>query len=94
MALDFEWDEVKNESNKKKHKISFETAAHVFDDPDYIEMYDFEHSGDEERFVAIGRVGDILFVVFVERGEKIRIISARLATEVEKELYYDKNIHY
>ena len=94
MALNFEWDETKNEINKKKHKISFETAVHVFDDPDYIEMYDFEHSEDEERFIAIGRVGDILFVVFVERGESIRIISARLATDVEKELYYDQNIHY
>ena len=94
MALSFEWDETKNEANKKKHKISFETAVHVFDDPDYIEMYDFEHSEDEERFIAIGRVGDILFVVFVERGENIRIISARLATDTEKELYYDKNIHY
>ena len=49
---------------------------------------------DEERFIAIGRVGDILFVVFVERGENIRIISARLATDMEKELYYDQNIHY
>lgn len=94
MALSFEWDETKNEANKKKHKISFETAVHVFDDPDYIEMYDFEHSEDEERFIAIGRVGNILFVVFVERGENIRIISARLATDTEKELYYDKNIHY
>ena len=94
MSLNFEWDEEKNEINKKKHKISFETAVHVFDDPDYIEMYDFEHSKDEERFIAIGRVGDILFVVFGERGENIRIISARLATDMEKELYYDQNIHY
>ncbi|MBO4266431.1 MAG: BrnT family toxin [Lachnospiraceae bacterium] len=94
MALSFEWDETKNETNIKKHKISFETAVHVFDDPDYIEMYDFEHSEDEERFIAIGRVGDILFVVFVERGENIRIISARLATDTEKELYYDQNIQY
>ena len=84
----------KERDKKKKHKISFETAVHVFDDPDYIEMYDFEHSKDEERFIAIGRVGDILFVVFVERGENIRIISARLATDMEKELYYDQNIHY
>ena len=40
MSLNFEWDEEKNEINKKKHKISFETAVHVFDDPDYIEMYE------------------------------------------------------
>lgn len=57
-------------------------------------MYDFEHSVDEERYIAIGRVGDILFAVFVERGENRRIISARLATDMEKELYYDQNIHY
>ena len=45
--MKFEWDEFKNFVNKEKHKISFETAAHVFDDPNYIEMYDFEHSTDE-----------------------------------------------
>ena len=83
----FEWDEDKNAINKQKHKISFETALHVFDDLDYI-----EHSSDEDRYIAIGRVGDILFVVFTERGEIIRIISARLATEAERRLYYDKEI--
>lgn len=57
-------------------------------------MYDFEHRVDEERYIAIGRVGDKLFAVFVERGENRRIISARLATDMEKELYYDQNIHY
>ena len=88
----FEWDEDKNAINKQKHKISFETALHAFDDLDYIEIYDFEHSNDEDRYIAIGRVGDILFVVFTERGENIRIISARLATEAERRLYYDKEI--
>ena len=88
----FEWDEDKNAINKQKHKISFETALHVFDDLDYIEVYDFEHSSDEDGYIAIGRVGDILFVVFTERGENIRIISARLATEAERRLYYDKEI--
>jgi hypothetical protein len=91
--LTFEWDEEKNIINKSKHKISFETAAHVFDDPAYIEMYDFEHSKDEDRYVAIGMVGDILFVVFTERKEKIRLISARLATEKERRLYYDQDIN-
>ena len=80
--------------NKEKHKISFETAAHVFDDPNYIEMYDFEHSADEDRYVAIGKVGDVLFVVFTERKDAIRLISARLATNAERELYYDQNIYY
>lgn len=92
--MKFEWDEEKNIINKEKHKISFETAAYVFDDPYYIEMFDFEHSVDEDRYIAIGKVGDVLFVVFTERKETIRLISARLTTNAEKELYYDQNINY
>ena len=92
--MKFEWDENKNTLNKQNHKISFETAAHVFDDPRCIEMYDFEHNSDEDRFIAIGAVGDILFVVFTERKENIRIISARLATKAERRLYYDQDINY
>ena len=49
---------------------------------------------DEDRYIAIGCVADILFVVFTERKDNIRIISARLATEAERRLYYDENIHY
>ena len=90
----FEWDEEKNLLNQKKHKISFETAAYVFEDENYIEMYDFEHSVDEDRYIAIGRVGEVLFVVFTERRENIRLISARLATETERRLYYDQDIYY
>ncbi len=74
-------------------RISFETAVYVFDDPYYIEMFDFEHSVNEDRYIAIGKVGDVLFVVFTERKETIRLISARLATNAEKELYYDQNIN-
>jgi len=87
-------DEDKNTINKEKHKISFETAAYTFDDPYYIEMFDFEHSVDEDRYIAIGKVGDILFVVFTERKDIIRFISARLATNVERGLYYDQDIYY
>lgn len=90
----FEWDEEKNAINKKKHGISFETAAYVFRDENCIEMYDFEHSTEEDRYIAIGRVGEVLFVVFTERKENIRLISARLATDAERRLYYDQNIHY
>ena len=59
-----------------------------------IEMFDFEHSADEDRYIAIGKVGDVLFVVFTERKETIRLISARLATNAERELYYDQNDNY
>ena len=92
--MKFEWDEYKNEINKKKHHISFETAAYVFDDPEYIEMFDFEHSIEEDRYIALGQVGEILFVVFTERKDAIRLISARLATEAERRLYYDQDIYY
>lgn len=92
--MKFEWDEEKNLINKKKHNISFETAAYVFQDENYIEMYDFEHSFEEDRYIAIGCVGDVLFVVFTERKETIRLISARLATETERRLYYDQDIYY
>lgn len=92
--MKFEWDEYNNSINKEKHNISFETAAYVFDDPYYIEMYDFEHSTDEDRYIAIGKVGEVLFVVFTERKDTVRLISARLATNAERELYYDQNIYY
>lgn len=92
--MKFEWDEEKNQINIKKHAISFEQALHVFTDPMYIEMYDFEHSVDEDRYVALGKVGDVLFVVFTERREAIRIISARLATEAERRIYYDQDSYY
>lgn len=57
-------------------------------------MYDFEHSIDEDRYIAIGCVGEVLFVVFTERKENIRLISARLATESERRLYYAQDIYY
>ena len=93
MELKFEWDEEKDRMNREKHGISFETAAYVFRDKYYIEMYDFEHSIEEDRYIAIGMVGELLFVVFTERGESIRLISARLATERERRLYYGQNIY-
>lgn len=85
----FEWDENKNEVNKRKHGISFETASHVFDDEDMVELFDsFHSSSEEERFLAIGMVEGILTVVFTERGENKRLISARKANAKEKEIYY------
>ena len=93
MKLKFEWDENKNISNQKKHGISFETATYVFRDSYYMEIYDFEHIN-EDRYIAIGMVGDLLFVVFTEREDYIRIISARSATRSERRLYYAQEIYY
>ena len=89
--MTFEWDDEKDAKNKRKHGISFNTAARVFNDPYYIEMFDFEHSEDEDRYIAIGKVGDVLFVVFTERKDRIRLISARIATSQERRLYYDQD---
>ncbi len=88
----FEWDENKERINKQKHKLSFTTALQVFNDDNRIEKYDSVHSFDEDRYIAIGTVNDITFVVTVSytpRDEAIRIISARKATKQERGLYYD-----
>lgn len=85
----FAWDEKKNKANIKKHGIAFETAVRVFNDYNLLEVYDSEHSTpDEERWIVLGLVADILCVVFSERNETIRIISARKATKGEINEYY------
>ncbi|MCM1221602.1 MAG: BrnT family toxin [Lachnospiraceae bacterium] len=89
--MEFEWDEQKELINIKKHHISFTIAKKVFNDVNRIEIYDMQHSIEEDRYNTIGMVGDVLFVVYTERKEKIRLISARLATEKERSLYYDNS---
>lgn len=84
----FEWDDEKARKNKEKHGISFELAAKVFGDENRIEVYDEIHSDEEERYNVIGKVGKILFVVYTERHENIRLISARLANARERRAYY------
>lgn len=88
--MTYEWDDEKNESNKKKHDgISFEMAVRVFLDDKRLERYDAIHSTDtEDRWDILGMVDDVLFVVYTERREHIRIISARKATKAEKEVYF------
>ena len=86
--MEFEWDEEKAALNLAKHGISFETAARVFDDPEYLEIYDLTHSKDEDRYIVIGKVDDVLFVVYTEREERIRLISARVANVMERNQYY------
>lgn len=83
----FEWDYEKEQRNIKIHKISFETAKLVFNDNNRIELFDINHSGAEDRIITIGKVDKVLFVVYTERGEKTRIISARAATKAERRLY-------
>ena len=83
-----EWDEEKAAANWKKHRVNFEDAMRVFEDDNRIEFYDVAHSDEEDRYNTIGMVRDVLFVVYTERGEYIRIISARKANHKEERLYY------
>ncbi len=85
---DFEWDDAKAAANLKKHQVSFTTAARVFDDPDLYIVADHGHY-DEQRFIAIGMVdARLIATIYTERGETVRIISARKATKHEQSTYY------
>ena len=85
----------KNRINKRKHKISFETAANVFFDENRIEQLDEFHSDEEERWQVIGMVDEILFVIYTEREDKTRIISARRADKKERRIYYGNgNVYF
>jgi uncharacterized DUF497 family protein len=85
----FEWDAAKAESNLAKHGVGFEAARRVFDDVFAFEWCDLDSAPSEIRYVITGMVNDvILTVVYTERGDRRRIISARRATKHEQEEYY------
>jgi uncharacterized DUF497 family protein len=89
MALQFEWDSKKAQSNKKNHGITFEEASTIFGDLLSITIADPTHSIGEDRFITIGRSINDKFIVVVhtDRDDIIRIISARKATRNEKRQY-------
>lgn len=92
--MKFEWDENKNQSNIEKHGIDFETAARVFNDNLVAIFEDDIHSIGEKRFPAIGLIKEknrFFSVIFTERGDVTRIISARESNKQEKEAYYEYN---
>ena len=88
----FAWDDRKNRINARKHGISFETAARIFDDPNLV-SYPDRISADEERWHTIGCAGGIAVLLVVHTSEEqngeeeIRIISARKASRRERALY-------
>jgi len=90
MKMKFEWDPEKDRLNRKQHGVSFDEAKELFTgDDDYLEIYDAEHSYDEDRFIGIGPIQPgLVLVVYTERSEEtIRIISARWATKSEARLF-------
>ncbi len=92
MSIRFEWDERKAKQNERKHKVTFEEAITVFADPLSLTIPDPLHSWDEERFVTMGLSAKrrLLVVVHTDRGDTIRIISARRATPRERSEYEEE----
>ncbi len=73
--------------NIQKHGISFATAALAFSDEERIEYLDRLHSIEEDRYIVLGKVHKVLFVVYTEREDASRLISVRLATPRERRIY-------
>jgi hypothetical protein len=91
--LKFEWDDAKAEANLRVHGVSFDLASTVFKDPFAIERVDDREDYGERRFVIIGMAEGrvLLFVAYTERQERMRIISARRATQHEQADYFRQN---
>jgi uncharacterized protein len=89
----FEWHNAKAEANINAHGVSFELAKSVFKDPFAIERLDDREDYGEERFIIVGMAEEkvLLFVAYTERKERIRIISARRATQYEQDDYFKQN---
>lgn len=84
----FEWDPAKDAANQAKHGVSFEEASELFrPGSDFLEIYDEEHSDEEDRFIAIGRIRrGVIVVAYAERDDDVvRIVSARMATGKERQ---------
>jgi uncharacterized protein len=87
--MEFEWDDAKAEQNLKKHGVSFKDASTAFGDPLSATVFDPDHSEDEDRFVLVGETTSrrLVVVVHTDRDDRVRIISARLATPRERRDY-------
>lgn len=91
--MKFDWDLKKAARNIVDHEgVTFEEAATTFDDPFFLVLTDEEHSFEEQRYWIIGESnqGRLLLTVYTERGDLVRIISAREATAREKEIYEEE----
>lgn len=89
MAFAFEWDPEKAAANEQKHGITFDEAATAFGDPFGIVVDDPRHSAGEVRLALLGysQANRLLAVMFTERGDRMRLISARTATRRERHQY-------
>ncbi len=92
MSVEYEWDSSKAAQNLKKHRVSFEEAVTVLQDPLGSTFFDPDHSEDESRFITIGRSNRqrFLFVSHLDRGNRVRIVSARRVTARERRAYEEE----
>jgi len=89
---EFEWNDVKAATNLAEHSVSFEEARLVFKDIHAVELGEDRRGYDEQRFNVIGRSSTrLLFVTYTERGDRVRIISARRAERAEQNFYIREN---
>jgi uncharacterized protein len=90
--MQFEWNEKKARLNLTKHKVSFEEAKTVFDDPLFLVFVDPDHSFEENRFIIMGETKQdrLIVVSYVERPPNTRLISARKATRAERKKYEEE----
>lgn len=92
ITLEFEWDDEKAASNCRDHGVAFHEAIKAFRDPFAVERTDDREDYGEERINLIGMCdGVIIHITYTERGERIRIISARRAERHEQDDYYREN---
>ena len=87
--MNFEWESEKAAENLERHGIAFEEAATAFGDPLSITIGDPDHSEAEDRFILLGMTfrGRLVVVVHTDRGENVRLISARIPTRRERQSY-------
>lgn len=87
--MEFEWDSGNSGKNLKKHQVSDQEAEEVFSDPRKVQRPDPFHSGQEPRFILVGKTQSsrLLFTVYAIRHQKIRIISSRDINQKERKLY-------
>lgn len=91
--MEFEWNSDKAARNFQKHGVTFQEATTVFGDSLSLTFPDPDHSVGEDRYVTIGmsRLATLLVISHTDRGDRIRIISARRATRQEQRVYEEDN---
>ena len=89
MCMEFEWDQKKAAANIRKHNVAFQEAATVFGDPLAVTFEDPDHSVNENRQITFGVSLQKRFIIVshTERGDRTRIISARLMNHNERKIY-------